>query len=606
MKKLYRILSYVLPYWKQVTLNTFFNILTIVFSLFSLALLIPFLNLLFGINKLITVKPALYFSTHSMLNYLNYYISQIIIHQGKIQALVFICIIILVSFFFKNFGRYFAMFFMTTARSGAIRGIRDDIYSKLLIQPLSYYSKNKKGDLITRITSDVQEVEISILNQVESLIRDPITIIAYLAFMISMSLRLSIFILVILPLTGLIIGAIGRNLQKNSMILQNRFAGLMAIIEESISGLRVIKGFNAIPYFNRRFEAMNKEYCRKQVSVYRRRDLSSPLSEFLSSLVIVMILWFGGQMVLSPHPTIQAADFITFIVVFSQVIPPSKSLSQSFFNIKKGLASAERIFEVLDADEVIEEKPDAVSIESFEKEIKFENVFFKYQKHFVIKNINILIPKGKMIAIVGESGGGKSTIVDLLPRFYDVTKGSILLDGHDIRDYKISKLRGLMGIVSQDSILFNDTVFNNIAFGMSNVSQEAVEEAAKVANAHDFILKMEDGYEANVGDRGIKLSGGQRQRISIARAVLANPEILILDEATSSLDTAAERLVQDALSKIMKNRTTLVIAHRLSTIRDADEIIVIQKGEIVERGHHDVLIKQNGIYKRLQDLQSFK
>ena len=452
----------------------------------------------------------------------------------------------------------------------------------------------------------MQELEISILNQIESLIRDPITIIAYLAFMISMSLKLSIFILVILPVTGLIIGLIGRNLQKNSLILQNRFAGLMAIIEESISGLRVIKGFNAIPYFNHRFGAMNKEYCRKQISVYRRRDLSSPLSEFLSSLVIVMILWFGGQMVLSPHPTIQAADFITFIVVFSQVIPPSKSLSQSFFNIKKGLASAERIFEVLDADEVIEEKPDAVSIESFEKEIKFENVFFKYQKHFVIKNINILIPKGKMIAIVGESGGGKSTIVDLLPRFYDVTKGSILLDGHDIRDYKISKLRGLMGIVSQDSILFNDTVFNNIAFGMSNVSQEAVEEAAKVANAHDFILKMEDGYEANVGDRGIKLSGGQRQRISIARAVLANPEILILDEATSSLDTAAERLVQDALSKIMKNRTTLVIAHRLSTIRDADEIIVMQKGEIVERGHHDVLIKQNGIYKRLQDLQSFK
>ncbi|GMT44677.1 MAG: ABC transporter ATP-binding protein [bacterium] len=606
MRKLYRILSYVLPYWKQVTLNTFFNILTIVFSLFSLALLIPFLNLLFGINKLITVKPVLYFSTHSMLNYLNYYISQIIIHQGKIQALVFICIIILVSFFFKNFGRYFAMFFMTTARSGAIRGIRDDIYAKLLIQPLSYYTKNKKGDLITRITSDVQELEISILNQIESLIRDPITIIAYLAFMLSMSLRLSIFILVILPVTGLIIGLIGRNLQKNSLILQNRFAGLMAIIEESISGLRVIKGFNAIPYFNRRFGAMNKEYCRKQISVYRRRDISSPLSEFLSSLVIVVILWFGGQMVLSPHPTIQAADFITFIVVFSQVIPPSKSLSQSFFNIKKGLASADRIFEVLDADEVIEEKPNALPIKSFEKEIKFENVFFKYQKHFVIKDINILISKGKMIAIVGESGGGKSTIVDLLPRFYDVTKGRILLDGHDVRDFKISELRSLMGIVSQDSILFNDSVFNNIAFGLSNASQEAVEEAAKVANAHDFIIKMEEGYQTSVGDRGVKLSGGQRQRLSIARAVLANPDILILDEATSSLDTEAERLVQDALSKIMKNRTTLVIAHRLSTIRDADEIIVMQKGEIVERGPHDILIKQNGIYKRLQDLQSFK
>lgn len=606
MKKLSRVLTYVFPYWKQVVINTFFNIVTIVFSLFSLALLIPFLNLLFSINKLVTVRPALHFSTHSMLDYLNYYISQIIIHHGKIQALVFICVIILISFLFKNFGRYFAMYFMTSARSGAIRGIRDNIYRKLLLLPLSYYTKNKKGDLITRITSDVQELEISILNHIESLIRDPITIIAYLAFMLSMSLRLSIFILVILPVTGLIIGLIGRNLQKNSLILQNRFAGLMAIIEESISGLRTIKGFNAIPYFNIRFGGMNKEYCHKQISVYRRRDLSSPLSEFLSSLVIVVILWFGGQMVLSPHPTIQAADFITFIVVFSQVISPAKSLSQSFFNIKKGLASADRIFEVLDADEVIEEKPNALPIKSFEKEIIFENVFFRYQKHFVIKNINILIPKGKMIAIVGESGGGKSTIVDLLPRFYDVTKGRILLDGHDVKDFKIHELRGLMGIVSQDSILFNDSVFNNIAFGLDNVSQEAVEEAAKIANAHDFIIRMEDGYQTSVGDRGIKLSGGQRQRLSIARAVLANPDILILDEATSSLDTEAERLVQDALSKIMKNRTTLVIAHRLSTIRDADEIIVMQKGEIVERGPHDILIKRNGIYKKLQDLQSFK
>ncbi len=606
MKKLYRVVSYIFPYWKHLSANLFFNLIAIIFSLFSLALLIPFLNLLFGINKLITVRPVLHLSAHSALDYLNYYISQIIIHQGKLQALVFICVIIMTSFFFKNIGRFFAMFFITSARLGAIRGIRDDVYGKLLIQPLSYYSKNKKGDLMTRITTDVQEVEISILNYIEVLVRYPITIVVYLAFMVSISLKLSIFVIVILPLKGLFIGTIGRSLRKSSVILQNHFAGLMSIIEESISGLRVIKGFNAIPYFNRRFIDMNKTYYHKQVNVNRRRDLSSPLSEFLSSLVIVVILWFGGQMVISPHPTIQAADFITFIVVFSQIISPAKSLSQSYFNIKKGLASADRIFEVLDADEVIEEKPNALSVKSFEKEIRFENVFFKYQKHFVIKDINIFIPKGKMIAIVGESGGGKSTIVDLLPRFYDVTKGRILLDGHDVKDYKISELRSLMGIVSQDSILFNDSVFNNIAFGLNNVSQEAVEEAAKVANAHDFIIKMEEGYQTGVGDRGIKLSGGQRQRLSIARAVLANPDILILDEATSSLDTEAERLVQDALTKIMKNRTTLVIAHRLSTIRDADEIIVMQKGEIVERGPHKMLVKQNGIYKRLQDLQSFK
>ncbi len=606
MKKAYRVIAYIFPYWRQLSANLFFNIVSIIFSLFSLALLIPFLNLLFGINKLITAKPVLHFSTHSALDYLNYYISQIIIHQGKLQALVFICVIILVSFLFKNIGRFFAMYYITSARSGAIRGIRDDIYAKLLIQPLSYYTKNKKGDLMTRITTDVQEIEISILNYLEVLVRDPLTIVVYLAFMISISLRLSVFVLIILPITGIFIGTIGRNLRKNSVILQNIFAGLMTIIEESISGLRVIKGFNAIPYFNRRFVDLNKTYYHRQVSVNRRRDLSSPLSEFLSSLVIVVILWFGGQMVISPHPTIQAADFITFIVVFSQIISPAKSLSQSFFNIRKGLASADRIFEVLDAKEVIKEKPNALTINSFEKEIRFEHVFFKYQKHFVIKDIDIRIPKGKMIAIVGESGGGKSTIVDLLPRFYDVTKGAVLLDGHDIREYKISQLRGLMGIVSQDSVLFNDTVFNNIAFGLNNVSQEAVEEAAKIANAHDFILKMEEGYQTSVGDRGVKLSGGQRQRISIARAVLANPDILILDEATSSLDTKAERLVQDALSKIMKNRTTLVIAHRLSTIRDADEIIVMQKGEIVERGPHEKLVNQNGIYKRLQDLQSFK
>jgi subfamily B ATP-binding cassette protein MsbA len=606
MKKLFRVIAYIFPYWGHLLSNLFFNLMAIVFSLFSLALLIPFLNLLFGMNKLITHKPALTFSTHSALDYLNYYISQIIIHQGKLQALVFICIVILTAFFFKNFGRFFAMYFITSARSGAIRGIRDDVYSKLLILPLSYYSKNKKGDLMTRITTDVQELEVSILMYIEMLVRDPITIIAYLAFMISLSLKLSIFVLVILPITGLIIGTIGRSLRKNSVILQQYYSSLMSIIEESITGLRVIKGFNAIPYFNRRFVTMDNTYYRKQVSVNRRRDLSSPLSEFLSSLVIVVILWFGGQMVIAPHPTIQAADFITYIVVFSQVISPAKSLSQSFFNIRKGLASADRIFEVLDAEELIEEKPDALPVKSFKKEIRFENVYFKYQKPYVLKNINIHIPKGKMIAIVGESGGGKSTIVDLLPRFYDVTKGRILLDGQDIRDYKIADLRGLMGIVSQDSILFNDTVFNNIAFGMNEVSQQAVEEAAKVANAHDFIIKMEEGYQTNVGDRGVKLSGGQRQRISIARAVLADPEILILDEATSSLDTEAERLVQDALSKIMKNRTTLVIAHRLSTIRDADEIIVMQKGEIVERGSHADLLQKNGVYKKLQDLQSFK
>ncbi len=605
MKKFYRVLAYALPYWSSAFLNFISNALTIVFSLFSFALLIPFLNLLFGVNKLVTVKPELHLSTHSMLDYLSYYISQIIIQHGKIEALVFICGVILVSFLLRNLGRFFAMFFMASVRTGAIQGIRDDIYSKLLVLPLSFYSQNKKGDLISRITTDVQEVEFSIMNYLEMFFRDPLTIVAYLAFMISMSFKLTLFVLAVLPITGLIIGWIGKSLKRQSKDVQNRFALLLSMIEETIGGLRIIKGFNAIPYFDKKFRTDNHEYRRRLNNVYRRRDSSSPLSEFLSSLVIVIVLWFGGQMVLAPHPQIKAADFITYIVVFSQIIPPAKSITQSYYSIQKGIASAERIFEVLDAQEVIKEKPNASTVKGFNHEIVFDHVNFKYESDWVLKDINLQIPKGKIIAIVGESGGGKSTIVDLLPRFYDVTEGQILLDNQDIRDYKIDDLRGLMGIVSQESVLFNDTVFNNIAFGLTNVSEEAVIEAAKIANAHDFIQNMEEGYQTNIGDRGVKLSGGQRQRISIARAVLANPDILILDEATSSLDTESERLVQDALSKIMNNRTTLVIAHRLSTIQHADEIVVIQKGKIIERGTHGELMAKKGFYKKLQDMQSF-
>lgn len=606
MKNLTRTLAYALPYWGAAVMNVISNLVTIFFSLFSFALLIPFLNLLFGINKLVTEKPVLELDTHAILNYLNYYISQIIIHSGKMQALVFICIIILISFLLRNLGRFFAMYFIAGVRTGAIRGIRNDLYTKMLTLPLSFYSKNKKGDLLSRITTDVQEVEVSIMNYIEIIVRDPITIIAYLAFMVSMSAKLTLFVLIILPLTGIIIGRIGKSLKRRSTDVQNRFAVLLAMIEESISGLRIIKGFNAIPYFDEKFRRTNSAYQKKQVKVYRRRDLSSPLSEFLSSLVIVVVLWFGGQMVLSSTHEIQAADFITYIVVFSQIIPPAKSFTQGYYNIQKGLASSERIFEILDADEVIKEKPEALPVKRFQKEIRFEKVYFRYEKEDILKNINLVIPKGKMVALVGESGGGKSTIVDLIPRFYDVTKGQILLDGHDIRDYRIDDLRGLMGIVSQESVLFNDSIFNNIAFGLPNVSREDVEKAAKVANAHDFILQMEKGYDTHIGDRGVKLSGGQRQRISIARAVLANPAILILDEATSSLDTEAERLVQDALAKVMKNRTTLVIAHRLSTIQHADEIVVIQKGSIIERGTHDELLALGGVYNKLQRMQTFQ
>ncbi len=606
MKKFYRVLAYIKPYWGYAGLNVFFNILTVAFSLFSFALLIPFLNLLFGITKQVTVKPEFGFSTDALLGFLNYHISEVIRNEGKIQALVYICAIMLGAFFFRNFARFMAMYFMANVRIGAVKGMRNDIFSKLLILPLSFYSRNKKGDIIARITSDVQEIEYSIMNYLEMIVRDPITIIAYLAFMISMSPRLSLFVLIILPITGLIIGQIGKSLRKQSRVGQSRFAGLVAIIEESVSGLRIIKAFNAINYSLNKFMQQNHDYARILLWIYRRRDLSSPLSEFMSSVVIIVVLWFGGRMVLADPPTIQAADFITYIVVFSQIIPPAKTFAQGFYSIQKGIASADRVFEILDAKEEIEEKSDALPVDTFEKELEYRNVGFKYENEPVLKNINLKIGKGKLIAFVGESGGGKSTMVDLLPRFYDVTEGAILIDGINIKDLRIDGLRSLMGIVSQESILFNDTIFNNIAFGLNNVTEEEVIRAAKIANAHEFIMDTEKGYQTNIGDRGGKLSGGQRQRLSIARAVLANPPILILDEATSSLDTESEKLVQNALSNVMKDRTSIVIAHRLSTIQHADEIVVLKKGEIVERGTHSELVAKNGVYKRLQDMQSFE
>lgn len=605
MKKFYRILSYVKPYTGYAGLNILFNVLTVVFSLFSFTLLVPFLNLLFGQEELVSVKPVLEFNTKSFLNYLDYEISQVIISEGKVQALVYICIVIIIAFFLRNLTRFLAMYYMANVRVGAIKGIRNAIYNKILILPLSFYSKHKKGDVIARVTTDVQEVEFSIMNYLEMLVRDPITLIAFLIFMISISPQLTLFVLVILPVAGFVIGQIAKSLRKQSKIGQNMFAGLLSSIEETISGLRIIKAFNAIKYSDDKFKEYNHSYSKLLIWIYRRRDLSSPMSEFMATIVIVIVLWFGGKMVLADSPTIAAADFITYIVVFSQIIPPAKTFAQGFFSIQKGIASADRIFEILDAEEIIEEKPDAYEVKEFKGSLEYRDVTFSYETEDVLKNVNLEIKKGKLIALVGESGGGKSTMADLLPRFYDVSGGGIFVDGKNIKDLKIDGLRSIMGIVSQESILFNDSIFNNIAFGLEGVSEEEVIAAARVANAHEFIMNTEEGYKTNIGDRGVKLSGGQRQRLSIARAVLANPPILILDEATSSLDTESEKLVQEALANIMKDRTSLVIAHRLSTIQHADEIVVLKKGEIVERGTHTELISSDGVYKKLQDMQSF-
>ena len=605
INKFNRVLAYVKPYWGSVTMNIVFVVLSTIFSLFSFSMIVPFLNLLFNPDNLITVKPEFSLSSDALLETMNYYISAIIIAKGQKMALLFICAMLVFAFFLRNLTTYMASYYMASVRVNSIKDMRAAVYNKILVLPLSFYSRQKKGDIMARITTDLQEIEVSIMNYLDVFIKSPITIIAYFAYMLGVSWELTLFVLCVLPIGGIVIGKIGKSLKKDSKEGQTRLANIIANIEETISGLRIIKAFNAIDYTNEKFEEQNSGYSKLLKYVHRKRDLSSPMSELLSAVVISIVLWFGSTLILSGSASITAANFIAYIIVFSQIIPPAKSFSHGFYNLQKGMASAERVFEILDADEVIFEKDNAKHITEFKDSIKYNNVVFRYGKDDVLKNINLNIEKGKMIALVGESGGGKSTMVDLLPRFYDVCEGSITIDGTDIRDYKINDLRALMGIVSQESILFNDTVHNNIAFGMKNATREEVIEAAKVANAHEFIMNLENGYDTYIGDRGMNLSGGQRQRLSIARAVLKNPPILILDEATSSLDTESEKLVQDALSKIMSNRTSVVVAHRLSTIQNADDIVVLAKGHIVEQGKHDELIAKNGVYKRLTDLQSF-
>jgi len=605
-KKYLRILQYVKPYSGYAVANIISNLLVIMFFLSTFVMMIPFLNLLFGVEKLVEVKPELALNKDAVLGYLNFYISKLIIQQGETYALIAICLVFLVSFFFRNVFRFLALFYMAKVRVGAVKEIRDAVYDKILLLPLAFYSKHKKGDIMARVTTDVQEVEYSIMSYLEMLIKEPITLILFVGTLFVLSPQLTLFVLIILPIAGFIIGRISKNLRKDSKIGQTRYAGLLAVIEETIGGLRIIKAFTAIGFSNQRFMELNKNYSKILLKIYRTRDLSSPVSEFLSSMVIIVVLWFGGKLVLSDNASIGAADFITYIAIFSQIIPPAKALTTGFYNIQKGIASAERIFEILDAEEEIIEKPNAQSIHSFERNIQFRDVSFKYNSEFVLQYINCTIEKGKVIALVGPSGGGKSTFVDMLPRFYDTVQGEILLDGINLKDYKIDDIRSLMGFVTQEPILFNDSVFNNIAFGKEDALEEDVIAAAKVANAHEFIENMDEGYQSNIGDRGTKLSGGQRQRLSIARAVLRNPPILILDEATSSLDTESERVVQDALAKVMSNRTSLVIAHRLSTIVNADEIFVLKKGKIIEKGTHKELLDKAGVYKKLYTLQSFE
>jgi subfamily B ATP-binding cassette protein MsbA len=607
-----KILKYAIPYWVIATVSVLFNIFSVLFSLASFAFFIPVLDILFNQTEVVvntpeplTLNAFLTFDMGLIKNSFYYQINDIINTYGQQQALLYISIAIVVLFFLKNLFRYLAMFFLAVVRNGVVKDLRNDLYYKILILPLSYFSEQRKGDIMARMTTDVQEVEWSIMTSLEMIFREPITILSFLITLFIISPSLTLFVLILLPVSGFLIGRIGKSLKRTSEKGQKKMGVILSLIEETISGLRIIKAFNAIDYVNERFHKTNREYTKIMTRLYRKRDLASPMSEFLGAIVMVIVVWYGGRIVLSSDSSLSGSVFIVYLGIFSQLIPPSKSITQAVYNIQKGSASVERIQQVLNAPEVIEEKPDAKQLKEFLSDIEYSDLSFKYDNDDVLKNINLKIEKGKTIAIVGASGGGKSTMVDLLPRFYDCTKGELLIDGVNIKDYVISDIRNMMGIVTQESILFNDTVFNNIAFGMEDATEEDVVEAAKIANAHEFIVSMENGYQSFIGDRGTKLSGGQRQRLSIARAVLKNPQILIFDEATSSLDTESERLVQDALMKLLVNRTSIVIAHRLSTIRFADEIIVIDKGRLVERGTHSELLKQSGVYKKLYDLQSF-
>ncbi|MFN8322190.1 MAG: ABC transporter transmembrane domain-containing protein [Chitinophagales bacterium] len=607
MKNLLRILSYVNKYSGLALLNLLFNVLTVFFSLFSVVLIIPFLQLLFNKIPKVVDRPELHLNATSLIEYMKYLLSSEILQSGPMIALIKFCIAIAIIFFFKNLFRFLAVYFLAPIRSGAVRDIRNELYAKILSLPLSYYSKERKGDIISRLTDDVKEVEISIISFIEVTVREPLNIIIYLAALLMLSPQLTAFVFIMLLITGVIIGRVGKSLKKQSIEAQSVNGRLLSIADETLSGLRIIHAFNAEKFMREQFDKVNNEFFSLSKRINARRELSSPLTEFLAICVVCSVLYFGGTLVMF-HKNLEAETFIGFMVLFAQLIPPAKNFSSASYNIRKGLASAHRIFEVLDADVSIAEKTEPLRITEFKGEIEYKNVGFAYNNYDnkkILESINLKIGKGKMIALVGQSGAGKTTIVDLLPRFYDVSEGEILIDGKDVRDYRLNDLRGLFGIVSQESILFNESVFNNIAFGIENATMEKVMEAAKIANAHEFIFKLENGYNTLIGDRGGKLSGGERQRLTIARAVLKNPPILILDEATSSLDSNSEKLVQDALTKLMKGRTTIVIAHRLSTIQFADEIIVMQEGKVSERGNHIGLMAKNGIYKKLVELQAF-
>lgn len=601
------ILKYEKKYRKFTLLNILFNIFYALFNVLSVLAFIPVLGILFETENKITAKPN-YTGITDIGSYLRdlfyHFISQKIETDGQIDTLLFICLLSISLFFLKNFFRYLASYVITFLRTGIVKDLRDKLYNKIVELPISYFTEKRKGDIIARMTADVQEVEVSILTSIETIVREPLTVIIAIAIMFFMSVKLTLFVFILLPVSGFIISSISKKLKANSVKAQHETGTFLSFIEETLTGLRVIKGFNSEKIIERKFNSSTTTFRDLMTNVFHRQTLASPMSEFLGSATIIAILWYGGTEVLSNTSSLKSEEFFGYIVLFYTVLNPIKLITTSYYNIQKGEASAERIMQVLNTENSIKDKPNATIKTDFNDKIEFKNISFKYKDEYVLNDFSLTIKKGETVALVGQSGSGKSTLANLITRFYDVNKGDISIDGINIKDITKKSLRDLMGIVTQDSILFNDTVENNIKLGTENATQAEILEASEIANANEFIQNLPEKFNTNIGDGGGTLSGGQKQRLSIARAVLKNPPIMILDEATSALDTESEQLVQVALEKMMQNRTSLVIAHRLSTIQKANKIVVMKKGKIVEQGKHDELLLKNGEYFKLVTMQS--
>lgn len=602
-----KILKFARPYKRFAVLNIICNIFYALFSTLSFLALIPVIQILFDKTKRVPVAPrwdGWGNAKNYMVDSFNYEVTQRV-NEDEVTALLFVCAVVVILFFLKNLFGYLAAFFITFLRNGVLRDVRNAIYDKILVLPVSYFSEKRKGDTISRITADVNEVQTSFLSILELIVREPLTIIFTITAMLLMSPTLTLFVFVFLPISGFIISLIGKKLKSQSNLAQEENGHFLSLVEETLSSLKIVKGFNAEEKFQNKFRQSTNRLKKILDSLINRQNLASPTSEFLGIFVIVIILWYGGNMVLV-EGTLDGATFIAFMGLAYNILTPAKQISKATYSVKKGDAAAERIFQVLETETNIKDAPDALEKKEFEQAVQIKNIFFRYEDENVLKNFSIEVPKGATVALVGQSGSGKSTIANLITRFYDVNEGSIMIDGTDIKQISKKSLRSLMGLVTQDSILFNDTVRNNVGLGKEEASDAEIIEALKIANAWEFVRELPQGLETNIGDSGNKLSGGQKQRLSIARAVLKNPPIMILDEATSALDTESERLVQKALENMMKNRTSIVIAHRLSTIQNADEIVVMQKGQIVEQGKHQELLDKKGTYQKLVEMQSFE